>query len=149
MSSGVEIYFDDALTADQRAHAEQSVVAIVEDKRAQGAAERARSAELDKLGAAINVPLSELIQQHPYAAEALRQVGAQSLERGEEFLPPQPAHGLGVHTITVSPEDRSVEVRVLPTTFTGDLMTPTGRRPLPLSGTLAGVSGWTRVTSQA
>jgi hypothetical protein len=75
MSSGVEIYFDDALTADQRAHAEQSVVAIVEDKRAQATAERARSAEL---------------------------------ERPEDFLPPQPGHGLGVHTITVSPEDRPV-----------------------------------------
>ena len=77
-------HFDDALTADQRAHAEQSVVAIVEDKRAQAAAERARSAELDKLEAAINAPLSELIQQHADAAEALRQVGAQSLERPED-----------------------------------------------------------------
>jgi hypothetical protein len=117
MTSDLQIYFDDSLTAEQRALVEESVVAIVESKRAQTAAALARTAELEKFELAINAPLIELIEQHPISARAVREAGAPSLESPVEFLKPEPAYAMRVCTIPVSPADRSIEVRVPPYDF--------------------------------
>jgi hypothetical protein len=112
MTCDPEIYFDDSLTADQRALVEESIIAIVESKRAQTAAARARAAEFEKFEAAINAPLTELIQQHPVAAEALRQVPDRRLEPSSEFIRPPLS---GVPTLPVSPPaQRGVLARVPP-----------------------------------
>ncbi|OBF34950.1 hypothetical protein A5724_16420 [Mycobacterium sp. ACS1612] len=111
MTCDPEIYFDDSLTADQRVLAEESIIAIVESKRAQTAAALARAAEVEKFEAAINAPLTELIQQHPVAAEALRQVPERPLEPSSEFIRPPLS---GVPTLPVLPLAQRVLARVPP-----------------------------------
>ncbi len=111
MTGDLEIGFDDCLTADQRALVEESVLAIVESKRAQTAATRARSAELEKFEMAVNEPLNDLIGQHPVAAEALQRVRDHPLEPLGEFIRPAPSRA---HTILLSTQTRSVQAQVPP-----------------------------------
>ncbi len=131
MTRYLEINFDDSLTADQRALVEESITAIVESKRAQTSAARARAAELEKFEAAINAPLIELIQQHPVAAEALRHVPDHQLEPSSEFIRPPLS---GVLTLPIAPEVRGVLARVPPYDINWYWQDPSGQWPRSRTG---------------
>jgi hypothetical protein len=101
----------DSLSAEQRALVEESVIAIVENRRANLAAARAQAAELEKLETAINEPLHDLIRQHPAAADALHRVREYRHEPLGEFI--KSAMALD-HVIPLSPVIHSVQARVPP-----------------------------------
>lgn len=111
MTCEPRIYFDDSLTADQRALVGESVIALAESRRAQTATARARAAEFEKFEAAINAPLTELIQRDPVAADALRQVPDYQLEPPSEFIQPPLSD---VPALRVPPAAQRVLARVPP-----------------------------------
>lgn len=118
MSDGIEIYFSETLTPDQRELAEQSIASTVERTLQEAEAARARTAEEDKLRDAVMAPIAKLMQADSGAIAALEKLGKRQLE-GEDSLPAESTPDTVVrdHVIPVSPTDSSVELRVPPYDF--------------------------------
>lgn len=117
MPDGLEIYFSESLTPDQRKLAEESVVSMVERARTQAEAVRARWAEEDKLRDAAMAPLAKLMQADPAAVAAMEKLSKLQLD-AEDSLRVEELSGAARNLmIPLSPTDRAIETRVSPYDF--------------------------------
>ena len=117
LPEGIEIYFSETLTSEQRKLVEQSVATTIARTRAEADAARAQLAEERVLLEAINAPIAKLTLADREAAKALEKLSARKFTAEDGLWSEGGSMGTRDHVIPVSPTDNAVELRVPPFDF--------------------------------